>query len=70
MFGAISAGKAASQETLSGKALAEALRKGGYNIYFRHAATNWTQQDRVIKAGDWEGCDPEPVDIRSRDRVL
>lgn len=43
---------------LEGQALVEALRKGGYNIYFRHAATDWSQNDQVSKAGDWTSCDP------------
>jgi broad specificity phosphatase PhoE len=51
---------AAAQTTtgLEGPALVEALRKGGYNIYFRHAATDWSQNDQVSKAGDWTSCDP------------
>ena len=43
---------------LKGKALAEALQDGGYNIYFRHAPTDWGQHDRVEAAGDWTSCDP------------
>lgn len=43
---------------LRGTALAEALRGGGYNLYFRHVATDWSQQDRVTKAADWTDCDP------------
>jgi broad specificity phosphatase PhoE len=43
---------------LEGGALVEALRNGGYNIYFRHAATDWSQNDQVSKAGDWTSCDP------------
>lgn len=43
---------------LEGLALVESLRKGGYNIYFRHAATDWSQNDQVSKAGDWISCDP------------
>jgi len=43
---------------LEGKALVEALRAGGYTIYFRHAATDWSQDDRVEMAGDWSSCDP------------
>lgn len=43
---------------LEGKALVEALRGGGFNIYFRHAATDWGQEDRVERAGDWTSCDP------------
>jgi hypothetical protein len=45
--------------TLSGPALVEALRTGGYNIYFRHAATDWGQQDQVARPGDWTSCDPQ-----------
>ena len=44
---------------LRGWALVETLREGGYNIYFRHAATNWSQADRVAEAGDWTSCDPD-----------
>ena len=51
---------AAAQTTagLEDLALVESLRKGGYNIYFRHAATDWSQNDQVSKAGDWTSCDP------------
>lgn len=37
--------------------LAAALKAGGYNVYFRHAATDWSQSDHVLKAGDWTACD-------------
>ena len=37
--------------------LVTALRGGGYNIYFRHVATDWSQHDRVSKEGDWLNCD-------------
>jgi hypothetical protein len=43
---------------LTGTALVEALRGGGYSLYFRHVATDWSQQDRVTRAGDWVDCDP------------
>ncbi len=43
---------------LEGRKLVAALREGGYNIYFRHAATDWSQNDQVTKAGDWDSCDP------------
>lgn len=46
---------------LSGKALVEALRSGGYNIYFRHAQTDWSQSDYINRAGDWESCDSSRV---------
>ena len=54
---------AAAQTTtgLEGLALVESLRKGGYNIYFRHAATDWSQNDQVSKAGDWTSCDPDKM---------
>jgi phosphohistidine phosphatase SixA len=48
----------AAASGLEGKALVEALRGGGFNIYFRHAATDWGQEDRVELAGDWTSCDP------------
>jgi phosphohistidine phosphatase SixA len=43
---------------IEGQALVDALRRGGYQIYFRHAATDWSQYDQVSKAGDWTSCDP------------
>jgi phosphohistidine phosphatase SixA len=46
---------------LAGEALLEALRRGGYTIYFRHAATDWSQEDRVRQEGDWTSCDPEEM---------
>ena len=46
---------------LSGEPLVRALRQGGYNIYFRHAATDWSQSDRVREAGDWTSCDPARI---------
>ncbi len=54
---------AAAQTTagLEGSALVESLRKGGYNIYFRHAATDWSQNDHVSKEGDWTSCDPSKM---------
>lgn len=42
---------------LSGQDLVQALRQGGYSIYFRHDATDWSQTDKVQKAGDWLSCD-------------
>lgn len=41
--------------------LVEALRSGGYNVYFRHAQTDWSQSDHISSAGDWESCDPSRV---------
>jgi phosphohistidine phosphatase SixA len=48
----------AQAQELSGAALVEALRGGGFNIYFRHTATSWDQEDHVGAAGDWRSCDP------------
>jgi virginiamycin B lyase len=39
------AGAAPSVAGLEGPALADALREGGYVIYFRHAATDFSQED-------------------------
>ena len=49
---------AGAQTPLSGEALVEALRRGGHTIYFRHAATDWSQEDQVVRPGDWTSCDP------------
>ena len=38
--------------------LVQALRAGGYNIYFRHVATDWSQSDDVRQEDDWRSCDP------------
>lgn len=42
-------------------ALIEKLRSGGYNLYVRHAATDWSQSDKINKHGDWVSCDPRQV---------
>jgi virginiamycin B lyase len=39
------AGAAPSQERLEGRALVRALQDGGYVIYFRHAATDFSRED-------------------------
>jgi broad specificity phosphatase PhoE len=44
----------AQDNLLSGKALADALRAGGYVIYFRHARTDWSQRDE--KSEDLNDC--------------
>lgn len=38
--------------------LLAALRQGGFVIYFRHAATDWDQQDRERSLMDVASCDP------------
>lgn len=52
---------AAGENGMSGTDLVAALRQGGYNIYFRHAQTDWSQSDRIETAGDWKSCDPGRV---------
>lgn len=52
-------GSSFGQGTSSEDALVEMLREGGYNIYFRHAATDWSQNDHVRAEGDWTSCDPQ-----------
>lgn len=42
----------------SGDSLIIALRQGGFTIYFRHAATDWTQVDQVESLDDIASCDP------------
>ncbi|MES9854874.1 MAG: histidine phosphatase family protein [Candidatus Thiodiazotropha sp. L084R] len=32
------------------------LRSGGYTLYFRHVATDWSKHDQVNKVGDWLSC--------------
>jgi broad specificity phosphatase PhoE len=60
---------------LAGLALVSALRAGGYNLYFRHAATDWSRDDHVSEAGDWTSCDPQrmrqlaPAGRRTAERV-
>jgi phosphohistidine phosphatase SixA len=49
---------AVAQDRLSGESLVEALRQGGYVIYFRHAATDWSQDDHLTAEGEWTSCDP------------
>lgn len=46
-----------AQQKLSGQALIEAIQQGGYNLYFRHEATDWSQQDLVHQKDDWQSCD-------------
>jgi phosphohistidine phosphatase SixA len=48
----------AASPLLTDIALVKALRAGGYNLYFRHVATDWSQSDDVREADDWRSCDP------------
>lgn len=37
------------------------LKAGGFNIYFRHAETDWSQIDQIEEPGDWTSCKPNRV---------
>ena len=54
-------GLADTTPALSDEALIAALREGGYNLYFRHEATNWSQSDKVFRAEDWLSCDGDQI---------
>lgn len=58
---AVLVSSAAPAAELAGESLVRALRDGGYKIYFRHAATDWNQSDRIRQAGDWMSCNPETM---------
>ena len=49
------------KERLSALDLIAKLRSGGYNLYVRHAATDWSQSDKISRHGDWTSCDPAKV---------
>ncbi len=44
-------------ETPSKAGIVQSLQGGGFTIYFRHAATNWSQSDNIVEHGDWQSCD-------------
>lgn len=46
-----------AEQALGDRELIGVLRQGGYNIYFRHEATDWSQQDLIREEGDWLSCD-------------
>lgn len=48
---------AGSTSLPTAEALIELLRDGGYSLYFRHEATDWSQSDDIRKVGDWLSCD-------------
>lgn len=60
---ALGASSASAQDDgpLQSRALLEALRGGGYNLYFRHAATDWSGSDRVRGPGSWTSCEPDEM---------
>jgi len=48
---------AQTEPNAADEVLVQMLRQGGFNIYFRHAATDWSQSDEVNREGDWLSCD-------------
>ncbi len=54
----INSAAATTPTLLNDLALVDALRSGGYNIYFRHVSTDWSQSDDLRQADDWLNCEP------------
>ena len=54
----LAAGPLAADSQLDDMELVQALRAGGYSIYFRHVSTDWSQSDDVREVDDWRSCDP------------
>lgn len=46
---------------LTDDALLDALRAGGFTLYFRHAQTQWSQSDRIETRQDLASCDGDRV---------
>lgn len=51
----------ATTTEIPGEEIVQGLREGGYNVYFRHAPTNWDQGDRVRSKDDLVSCNPEEM---------
>ncbi|HVF65489.1 MAG TPA: histidine phosphatase family protein [Casimicrobiaceae bacterium] len=55
-------------EPLAGKALGDALRRGGYVIYFRHTSTDFSRNDAQMKS--FEDCaNQRPLTDAGRDEA-
>ncbi|MFT5505879.1 MAG: phosphohistidine phosphatase SixA [Gammaproteobacteria bacterium] len=50
-----------SHNNITDEALISALRSGGFNLYFRHEATNWSQSDDIQQFDDWLSCDGNQI---------
>ena len=46
-----------AEQAAGDQILMQALQQGGYNLYFRHEATDWSQYDAVDQVNDWLSCD-------------
>ncbi len=53
--------EAAGAAQMESRELVEALRRGGYVIYFRHAATDFSQPNTGQGPEWWRSCDPRVV---------
>lgn len=58
---AVGAGAAQGMPRGADADLIAELKRGGYNLYVRHAATDWSQSDRITAYGDWTSCDPARI---------
>ncbi len=58
---AVPRGGVQAVDTKTDEELVQSLRRGGFNIYFRHAQTDWSQYDDVRGDGDWLSCDPARI---------
>ncbi len=47
-----------ANEALAGKALIDAIKTGGYSIYFRHERTDWNLFDNYMHNDQRFSCDP------------
>lgn len=56
-----SEGQAQTSETVMPAVLVEKLKSGGYNVYMRHAATDWSQSDKISGRPDIPSCDGAKV---------
>ncbi len=65
---------ARSENLYTDQKLLMELQQGGFNLYIRHVATNWSQSDKIKKYGDWKSCDPTQVrqlsDAGKRDSAI
>ncbi len=61
LLAVLAAPAVATAQDLSGRQLLDALLQGGHYIYFRHAATDWSQSDHVAAVGDWRSCDGHKI---------
>lgn len=46
---------------LDRQAMVEALRDGGYILYFRHAPTDWSNRDHLTSEAALSSCDPQQM---------